>query len=97
MSPIIRLAFLAAGIVEQVVKGCQPPELTAESLLKDRTQLPLNWEFAAPDAWIRLRELIVPVTVVYQPSKTEPLQSWLVIPASNANLSCDCSRRPRFR
>jgi site-specific DNA recombinase len=44
MSRIIRLAFLAPDIVEQIVRGCQPPELTAESLLKDRTQLPLNWE-----------------------------------------------------
>jgi site-specific DNA recombinase len=33
---IIRLAFLAPDIVEQIVKGCQAPELTAESLLKDR-------------------------------------------------------------
>ena len=35
---------LAPDIVEQIVTGCQPPELTAESLLKDRTQLPLDWE-----------------------------------------------------
>jgi site-specific DNA recombinase len=44
VSRIIRLAFLAPEIVEQIVNGCQPPELTAESLLKDRTQLPLSWE-----------------------------------------------------
>ena len=44
VSRIIRLAFLAPDIVEQIVKGCQPPELTAESLLKDRAQLPLSWE-----------------------------------------------------
>jgi len=44
VSRIIRLAFLAPEIVEQIVNGCQPPELTAESLLKDRTQLPLEWE-----------------------------------------------------
>jgi site-specific DNA recombinase len=44
VSRIIRLAFLAPNVVEQIVKGCQPPELTAESLLKDRTQLPLDWE-----------------------------------------------------
>ena len=44
VSRIIRLAFLAPCIVEQIVKGCQPPELTAESLLKNRTQLPLDWE-----------------------------------------------------
>jgi len=44
VSRIIRLAFLAPEIVEQTVKGCQPTELTAESLLRDRTQLPLAWE-----------------------------------------------------
>jgi len=44
VSRIIRLAFLAPDIVEQIVKGCQPPELTAESLLKDRARLPLAWE-----------------------------------------------------
>jgi len=47
VSRIIRLAFLAPEIIEQIVKGCQPPELTAESLLKDRTQLPLQWESRA--------------------------------------------------
>jgi site-specific DNA recombinase len=44
VSRIIRLAFLAPDIVGQIVNGSQPPELTAESLLKDRTQLPLSWE-----------------------------------------------------
>jgi site-specific DNA recombinase len=44
VSRIIRLAFLAPEIVEQIVHGCQPPELSAEALLKDRTQLPLAWE-----------------------------------------------------
>ena len=44
VSRIIRLAFLAPEIVDQIVNGRQPPELTAESLLKDRTQLPLEWE-----------------------------------------------------
>ena len=44
VSRIIRLAFLAPGIVEQIVNGFQPPELTADSLLNDRTQLPLEWE-----------------------------------------------------
>ncbi len=44
VSRIVRLAFLAPEIVEQIVKGCQPPELTAESLLRDHTQLPLDWE-----------------------------------------------------
>jgi site-specific DNA recombinase len=44
VSRIIRLAFLAPKIVEQIVNGCQPPNLTAESLLKDRTELPLAWD-----------------------------------------------------
>jgi site-specific DNA recombinase len=44
VSRIIRLAFLAPEIVEQIVNGCQPPNLTAESLLKDRTELPLAWD-----------------------------------------------------
>jgi site-specific DNA recombinase len=44
VSRVIRLAFLAPDVVEQVVKGCQQPELTAESLLRDRRQLPLDWE-----------------------------------------------------
>jgi site-specific DNA recombinase len=44
LSRIIRLAFLAPDIVEQIVKGCQPLELTAESMVRDRTQLPLEWE-----------------------------------------------------
>ncbi len=44
VSRIIRLAFLAPDIVEQIVKGCQPPDLTAQSLQKDHTQLPLSWE-----------------------------------------------------
>jgi hypothetical protein len=44
VSRVIRLAFLAPDIVEQIVKGCQPLELTAESMVRDRTQLPLEWE-----------------------------------------------------
>jgi len=44
VSRVIRLAFLAPEIVEQIVNGCQPPELTAQSLLNDRTELPLAWE-----------------------------------------------------
>jgi hypothetical protein len=44
VSRIIRLAFLAPEIVEQIVNGCQPPNLTAESLLKDRTEMPLAWD-----------------------------------------------------
>ena len=35
--------FLAPEIVEQIVDGRQPPELTAQNLLTDRAALPLNW------------------------------------------------------
>src|SRR5208337_5571544 len=41
VSRIIRLAFLAPEIVEQIVNGCQPPDFTAESLLKSLSELPL--------------------------------------------------------
>ena len=44
VSRVIRLAFLAPEFVEQIVNDCQPPELTAQSLLNDRTELPLAWE-----------------------------------------------------
>jgi len=39
---LLRLAFLAPGIVEAVVEGRQPAELTAQRLLM-RTALPLDW------------------------------------------------------
>lgn len=41
---VIRLAFLTTEIVEQIVNGCQPVEFTAQSLLNDRTELPLAWD-----------------------------------------------------
>jgi site-specific DNA recombinase len=44
VSRIIRFAFLAPNIVEQIAAGCQPPELTAESLLRHYDQLPLAWK-----------------------------------------------------
>lgn len=44
VSRIIRFAFLAPDIVDQIAAGCQPPELTAESLLRRYDQLPLAWE-----------------------------------------------------
>ncbi len=44
VSEIIRLAFLAPDIVEQIVNGVQPPELTARILLQKSTRLPLDWE-----------------------------------------------------
>jgi hypothetical protein len=37
-----RLAFLAPQIVEAIVAGNQPPELTAEALA-ERIDLPLLW------------------------------------------------------
>jgi site-specific DNA recombinase len=44
VSEIIRLAFLAPDIVEQIVNGAQPAELTAKTLLQKSTHLPLDWE-----------------------------------------------------
>jgi DNA invertase Pin-like site-specific DNA recombinase len=43
VSRVIRLAFLAPEIVELIVEGRQPPELTAQRLLTDRSELPLSW------------------------------------------------------
>jgi len=37
-------AYWKFHLNHQIVKGCQPPGLTAESLLKDLVQLPLSWE-----------------------------------------------------
>ena len=39
---LIRLAFLAPGIVETIAAGRQPPELTAKALT-ERIELPLLW------------------------------------------------------
>lgn len=44
VSRIIRFAFLAPRIVEQIVDGRQPPDFTAESLLRGRSELPLAWD-----------------------------------------------------
>src|SRR5208337_2007583 len=44
VSEIVRLAFLAPDIVEQIVNGVQPPELTAKTLLRKSARLPLDWE-----------------------------------------------------
>ena len=43
ISRMIRLAFLAPAIVERIVEGRQPPELTAQVLSTGRGDLPLNW------------------------------------------------------
>jgi site-specific DNA recombinase len=44
VSRIVRLAFLAPAIIEQIAHGHQPPELTAQSLSTRRGDLPLNWQ-----------------------------------------------------
>lgn len=41
VSLVIRFAFLSPETVEQIVTGYQPPELTAELLLRRHSQLPL--------------------------------------------------------
>ena len=43
VSRLIRFAFLAPALVERIVEGRQPPELTAQSLLTGRVALPLSW------------------------------------------------------
>ncbi len=40
---LLRLSYLAPDIVTAVVDGQQPPELTAEKLMRN-TRLPLSWE-----------------------------------------------------
>jgi site-specific DNA recombinase len=55
VSRLIRLAFLAPEMVERVVAGRQPPELTAQALRTGHFDIPLDWaaqkqalEFAQP-------------------------------------------------
>ncbi len=43
VSRLMRLAFLAPELVERIVEGRQPLELTAQSLLTSRVTLPLSW------------------------------------------------------
>jgi len=43
VSRMIRLAFLAPGIVERIAEGRQPPELTTQFLSTGRGDLPLSW------------------------------------------------------
>jgi hypothetical protein len=48
VSRLIRLAFLAPSIVERIVEGRQPPELTAQALRTGHLELPLAWEAQRP-------------------------------------------------
>jgi site-specific DNA recombinase len=43
VSRIIRYAFLAPNIVEQIAGDHQPTDFTAESLLRGQAELPLAW------------------------------------------------------
>ena len=43
VSRIVRLAFLAPAIIEQIAHGQQPPELTAQALSTRPGDLPLSW------------------------------------------------------
>ena len=43
VSRVIRLAFLAPSIIEEIARGHQPPELTAQALSTRRGDLPLSW------------------------------------------------------
>jgi site-specific DNA recombinase len=40
---LIRLAFLAPEMVEGIVAGRQPPELTAQALRTGRFDVPVDW------------------------------------------------------
>jgi site-specific DNA recombinase len=44
VSRIVRLAFLAPSIIEEIARGHQPPELTAQALSTRRSDLPLSWK-----------------------------------------------------
>jgi hypothetical protein len=44
VSRIIRLAFLAPSIIEEIARGHQPPELTAQALSTRHGDLPLSWQ-----------------------------------------------------
>jgi site-specific DNA recombinase len=44
VSWLIRLAFLAPEIVEAIIQGNHPPDLTAQSLITRRIDLPLEWQ-----------------------------------------------------
>jgi site-specific DNA recombinase len=43
VSRLIRLAFLAPEMVERIVAGRQPPELTAQALKAGRFDIPVDW------------------------------------------------------
>ena len=43
VSRLIRLAFLAPELVERIVAGRQPPELTAQALRTGRFDIPVGW------------------------------------------------------
>ena len=43
VSRLIRLAFLAPEMVERIVAGRQPPELTAQALRTGRFDIPVDW------------------------------------------------------
>jgi site-specific DNA recombinase len=44
VSWLIRLAFLAPEIVEAIIQGNHPPDLTAQKLITRRIDLPLQWQ-----------------------------------------------------
>jgi site-specific DNA recombinase len=43
ISRLMRLAFLAPGMLERIVTGRQPPELTAQALRTGRLDIPVGW------------------------------------------------------
>ncbi|HXR36976.1 MAG TPA: hypothetical protein VN754_13550 [Candidatus Binataceae bacterium] len=43
VSRLVRLAFLAPEMVERIVAGRQPPELTTQALRAGRFAIPVHW------------------------------------------------------
>ena len=43
VSRLMRWAFLAPELVERIVAGRQPPELTAQALRVGRVEIPVGW------------------------------------------------------
>ena len=63
VSQIVRLAFLAPDIVEQIVNGVQPPELTARALLREIDATSARLGSAAQGSRILLPCLIRPAGI----------------------------------
>ncbi len=43
LTALMRLTYLAPSIIDDILRGLQPPELSAKSLLRTSASLPLDW------------------------------------------------------